>query len=477
MVLKLKRLFTIENLLLFSIIICPILDIVSFLFRKKFETNYSISTFLRPIIPMFVFVYLFFTNKGKTKKIGIIVLYMLYALIHIFLYYKMTVGCTFGSFVHEAQYIVNYSFMILNFYIFRSVFSYKYNNKLSFGVLISLGIYTVLIYLSIITKTSSTTYIEGIGYKGWFESGNSVSAILVLSTFIIMSFIMKIQDKKVKLMTMVILTLTGIYLALLIGTRVGLIGFILAVLCFIIAQLYEKICTKVTINKRNFIILLSILVLLIILIITAGSVTLKRRQHLRNMQSTIIDSSTGETSHLTGDLTVIRNKIVNNELEEGFMTDAQKKSILDLYDYAKKRNISNTNTRIQQLIYHCVLVKNQKNILLILFGNGYLINTNELVLEMELPAFLLNFGIIGFCLYILPFIMILFSALKVVVIRKNKIDTEYIMLLFTVILTYILSTLSGYTFFNSSCMIIIIVANVLLENKMKVIEEEKDCKK
>ena len=60
---------------------------------------------------------------------------------------------------------------------------------------------------------------------------------------------------------------------------------------------------------------------------------------------------------------------------------------------------------------------------------------------------------------------------------KNKIDTEYIMLLFTVILTYILSTLSGYTFFNSSCMIIIIVANVLLENKMKVIEEEKDCKK
>ena len=192
MVLKLKRLFTIENLLLFSIIICPILDIVSFLFRKKFETNYSISTFLRPIIPMFVFVYLFFKNKGKTKKIGIIVLYMLYALIHIFLYYKMTVGCTFGSFVHEAQYIVNYSFMILNFYIFRSVFSYKYNNKLSFGVLISLGIYTVLIYLSIITKTSSTTYIEGIGYKGWFESGNSVSAILVLSTFIIMSFIMKI---------------------------------------------------------------------------------------------------------------------------------------------------------------------------------------------------------------------------------------------------------------------------------------------
>ena len=477
MVLKLKKLLTIENLLLFSIIICPLLDIASFLFRKKFETNYSVSTFIRPIIPMVVFTYLFFKNKFKINKIGIIALYMLYAIIHIFLYYKMTVGCTFGSFIHEAQYIVNYSFMILNLYIFKNIFSYKYNAKLSYAVLISLGIYIVSIYISIITKTSSTTYIEGIGYKGWFESGNSISSILVLSTFIIMSFVMKIQNSKVKLITMIILALTGIYLVLLIGTRVGLIGFILAVLCFIIAQIYEKIRKKVSINKRNFIILLSILVFLIILIITAGSVTLKRRQHLRNMQSTIIDAATGEQSHLTGDLTAIRNKIVNNELEEGFMTDAQKKSILDLYDVAKKYNISNTNTRMQQLIYHCVLVKNQKNLLLILFGNGYLINTNELVLEMELPAFLLNFGVIGFCLYILPFIMILFSALNILVKRNKKIDTEFIMLLLTVTLTYILSTLSGYTFFNSSCMIIIIVSNVLLENKTKILEEEKDCKK
>ena len=104
-------------------------------------------------------------------------------------------------------------------------------------------------------------------------------------------------------------------------------------------------------------------------------------------------------SHLTGDLTVIRNKIINNELEDGFMTEQQKQSILDLYDLAKKYNVSNTDTRKQQLIYHIMLLKNQKNIVLILFGNGYLINTNELVWEMEFPAFLLNFGLIGFALY------------------------------------------------------------------------------
>ena len=40
----------IENILCAFIIICPILDIMSFLFRNKFNTNYSPSTFIRPII-------------------------------------------------------------------------------------------------------------------------------------------------------------------------------------------------------------------------------------------------------------------------------------------------------------------------------------------------------------------------------------------------------------------------------------------
>lgn len=49
---NLKNIITIENLLCFLIIICPILDAASFLFRNYFNTNISISTFIRPIIPI-----------------------------------------------------------------------------------------------------------------------------------------------------------------------------------------------------------------------------------------------------------------------------------------------------------------------------------------------------------------------------------------------------------------------------------------
>ena len=175
---------------------------------------------------------------------------------------------------------------------------------------------------------------------------------------------------------------------------------------------------------------------------------------------------------MTGDLTSIRNRIINNELEEGFMTEQQKQSILDLYDIAEKYNISNTSTRMQQLIYHCMLVRNQKNIVLILFGNGYLINTNELVWEMEFPAFLFNFGIIGFGLYMGPFIIIIAKACICLIKKIKNLDTEFIMLFLAVGLSFVLSTLSGYTFFNSSSMIIIIVANVLLNNKVKKLKEK-----
>lgn len=430
----------------------------------------------------------FLSGKNKVKTIGIVGIYAVYALIHLLIYKNLIRGCTFGTIIHEAQYIVNYSFMVLCLYVFCSVFSVtstQCNNTIvnseripkaiQKSLIVSLSIYIVSIYISIITNTSSTTYIEGIGYKGWFESGNSISAILVLSTFIVLSFIMKIRSKTARAYVVLILTLVGVFLMTLIGTRVGLIGFVVATLCFIIAQISEKIATKAGFSRKNFTILLTILLLLVIVVITAGSVTLKRRQHLKNMENTIIDESTGEVSHLTGDLTTIRNKIVNNELEENFMTEAQKQSIIDLYDTARKYNVSNTNTRMQQLIYHCMLIKNQKNPVLILFGNGYLTNTNELVWEMEFPAFIANFGIIGFALYMGPFLTILLKAIITVFKKFKRIDAEYTMLLLTVLLSFVLSTLSGYTFFNSSSMIIIIIANVLLTNKIKEVNSK--CEK
>ncbi|MBE5805367.1 MAG: hypothetical protein E7313_01400 [Clostridiales bacterium] len=470
----LKKINNIENLLLLFVIICPLLDVISFIFRKKFQTNISISTFIRPIIPIVVYIILFLKleQKDKKKNVAVIIIYLVYFLIHIYIYSKLQLKCSYGTIIHEAQYMVNYTFMILNLYLFIKIFNKNNYKKLQKVVLISMSIYIFSIYLSIITKTSSTTYIEGMGFKGWFESGNSISSILLLGVFIILSFILNLDKCKLRTYGFILLILIGVYMTTLIGTRVGLLGFILAIICFIIGEISVKLIQKSKINKKLFLILITSIFLVVILVIFSGSATIKRRKHLNYMETTIVDNSTGKVSNLTGDLTELRNKIINNQLEDNYMSIAQQKSILELYNYAQKYDISNTNTRMQQFIYHISLVKNQCNVVLILFGNGYLINTNELVWEMEFPAIIVNFGITGFVLYMLPFIIICLRALIKTIKNIKNINNQIVMLICASILSFVLSTLSGYTFFNSSSMIIIIIVNTLLRINIESIEHK-----
>ena len=188
---KLKKTFTIENVLCLFVILCPILDMVSFIFRNTFNTSLSPSTFVRPIIPIILIIIIFFKDKIKLKLILAGSIYAIYGIVHLLMFMVVKTGSSYSTVIHEAQYIINYSFMILNLFLFT--YTFKDTTKLKKSVLVALAIYIVSIYISIITKTSSSTYIEGMGYKGWFESGNSISSILILSLFIVLPMV---KEKK-----------------------------------------------------------------------------------------------------------------------------------------------------------------------------------------------------------------------------------------------------------------------------------------
>ena len=117
-----------------------------------------------------------------------------------------------------------------------------------------------------------------------------------------------------------------------------------------------------------------------------------------------------------------------------------------------------------------IRVKNQKNPIYILFGNGYVANFRELVMEMEVPAILYNFGIVGFILYLAPFMTISVYGIYKTVKNIKNIDSKNIMLILGCLFVFALSFFAGYVFFNSSNMMIIVVLNTLLINK---IEKEK----
>lgn len=456
----------IENILCTFIIICPILDIISFLFRNQFNTNYSPSTFIRPIISIVVIMYLFFKSDRKFKMVSIFsaLLYLIYAVIHLYLFEKVKTGSSYSNVIHEAQYLVNYSFMILNLFIYIHIFKNKDVGKLKLSVLWSACIYIISIYISIITKTSSHTYVlEEMGYKGWFESGNSIGAILILSMFIYIGYI---KNKKYRKIAIPILILNIIFLTTLIGTRVGLLGIICVLSLYAIVQVFVGIIKNKKIDKKILICVSIGVVAIGILVTIFGSATFERRKHLKEIENDIIDASLEDKSHITGDLLKIKNKIDDGTLEEGYMSESQKQSILDLYDTANKLNVTNNDQRMQQLIYNIALIKNQKNIGLLIFGNGYMANFRELVLEMEIPAFLFNFGILGFILYFVPFLVIFIYGCYIAIKNIRKVDDNYLMFLLGSGFTFALSFFSGYTFFNSSSMMLIVVMNTLLVNKI-----------
>ena len=242
-------------------------------------------------------------------------------------------------------------------------------------------------------------------------------------------------------------------------------GFVLVCITYIAIEASIAIKNKLKLNKKVIIVLSIISVVVIGVGVFAGSTTLQRRKHLESIENNIIDFSTGEASHIGGDILKFKQEIESGIEKEGKFSEAEKKSILELYEFANEHDVKNTDRRTQQLVYNLYLVKNQKNLPLILFGNGHLNNYGELILEMEIPAFLLNFGIIGFVLYFVPFLSIFIYGVYIFFKKFKQVDTEFMMYLIGCFVAFALSFFAGYTFFNSSTMMIIIVMNVLLINK------------
>ena len=96
---------------------------------------------------------------------------------------------------------------------------------------------------------------------------------------------------------------------------------------------------------------------------------------------------------------------------------------------------------------------------------------------MEIPAFLFNFGIIGFIIYFGPFLSLFIYYCYVGIKYIKKINYDFIFLLSGLLLSFVLSFLVGQLFFNSSAMIIITCINVLLFNKCNELKDKKEIKK
>lgn len=471
---KILKKITLENLLCLFIIICPILDSASFLFRNYFNTRLSISTIIRPIIPIIVITYIFIKDRIKTPLIFAGITYILYGIIHIYIFKYLQTESAYGNILRELQYIINYTFMIMNLFTYLYVFMFRKKceenniNKLKKAMLVSFTIYVTLMFVAIISGTSSHTYVEDkMGYKGWFESGNTIGAIMIITLFILLPMVKKENNVKTNLWLGIVILFSIIYMTILLGTRIGLFGTIIVFVVYIICKIVYELLHNKKISKIALGIVVSTFSLIVILIVFLGSTTLSRRKLLKDREDDIYDNMQQEVSHVTGDILNLVNKIRNNEVSESYMKKDVQQAIIDLYNFNTEHKVPYTNMRLTQLIYHMSLIKEQKSILLILFGNGYMNHYYELIFEMEVPAFLFNFGIYGFTIFFIPFLVIAVYGGIFAIKNMKKINIECVMSILSLWFSIIISFLSGYTFFNQSAATLIIAVCVIVIYEIK----------
>ena len=266
--------------------------------------------------------------------------------------------------------------------------------------------------------------------------------------------------------------LVGAYLTTLLGTRTGLFGFTIAILSYALLSIFCGLIHNKKINKKIIIAIVVAFLIIGISVIILGSKTIERRKQLQKEENTIYDDMTGQTAHVTGDLVNLVKQIKLGTLDTDYMSEEQQQAILDLYNIANEKKISNTNMRALQFIYHSELIKNQNNIPMLLFGNGYMAHFYEMIFEMEVPAFLYNFGVIGFFLYFMPFLLSAVYGLYFAIKKIKNISVEFAMQILGIWFAITISFLSGYTFFNSSTMMVIIILVVLIVDNIKNIEDE-----
>ena len=456
-----KKGFKIEYLIYLYIIISPFLDALSCMYREWFPNNtLSPLMIIRPIIPAILLIYIFF--KDKKTRIPLIIsgiVYVIYGIVHLLIFIHLLTCISYGNIFKEGLYVFNYTYMIYIMFIIMYFYKRKKLPWLKNALFYMLCSYLLLIYVSIITKTSLPTYVEGTGYRSYFVSGNSLCTVLLLLFSLFVSDLFK--DKKIK--NIIVFALLGLYLIFLVGTRTGMFGFILVFIAYIIIEVILAMKDKIKFDKKKIGLILIVLVVVGALLFKVGSKTLERRREMNEMVDDIVDINTGEIAHVTGDTTEFIYYIRHDSLREGDFNKAQIAAYEDMYKTCNKLKLKSNDFRRQQLIYNVYLVKNQHNLLYILFGNGHVNLYGEMILEMELPFIILNFGLLGFILYVCPLLYWLIKGIKYD--NKKYKDSTYYMSLFGILLAFGLSCIAGYVLYSSTCALVMICMLGLLRKQ------------
>ena len=413
----------IVNIMYLFILLQPLLDIATSLMTRFLDIRISIGILVRGLLFICSVIYILFLSKSKYKKISTI--YLIILGIYSLLYFltKISIFSNLSFVITEIIYMFKYFYtLVLLLVLFNLFDEFKTNNRKIFKLLqIELFLYCLSIVLANITGTAFGTYVGGLGNTGWFYAGNEIGIIVALLFPLL--FLLVNKSNSFSILFYIIPIVLGIEI---IGTKTSMLGLLLPTLIFLFYYLIRIRKGKV----KQFVMTL---VILVVIVISSPNLPV-----IQNIKNSIYRFEYRE------------EKV---DLDEDYSDEIVSSVILSDRDYFSKK--------VHKIYADAGIVDK-------LFGVGFVdrpeINDKNIVklIEMDFHEIFYRYGIIGFIIYICPFIIISLYVLKLCINNKFRLNMKQLTLGYISYIGLAIATIVGHTLGAPAVIFYVDLAFVLL---------------
>ena len=400
-----------NSILLIFILLQPILDVITGIGIHVWHTNITIGIIVRMLFLVFILYSVVFVYKRKKSLIFYAIL-VIYGIPYMagMLIYKDGVGL-----FSEIQGLCRVFYFPV---LLISLYSIKDEIKISkMTLMVVLTTYLVCILVPNCLNLGFKTYeITKAGTLGFFNSANEISGIISILTPIM---ILILVNKKKILLTLII-GLIYLYVILTIGTKTPLLSLGITISFTYLWFIHQEIKLKRV--KR-----VAISIILLIIFIAGMIIILPKTNFYKNIET-----------HL-------------EFLEVDNITEVfQDKKLIDHFIFSERLTFLENRYKDYR----------EENGYLQLFGIGYLKDGNDTkAIEMDYFDIYYSHGMVGFIIYFGIYGYFFYLIMK----NRKKLDFTQYMLYISIVLSVLLSFITGHIITAPAVSILLIVLLLLLE--------------
>jgi len=436
-----------DKIIKYSILFFPLLDIVTSIMTYN-GMSVSIGIVVKALYLVLIYLYFLFGKAVDKKDKILLILFSIFMLLNI----ANNINSLWPNLNMEyLKLIIKFSYFIILALFFRA-----YLSKKDYDITIlktPIKIILISIFLAILTGTCIPSYLNiyKVGVAGWFYSANELGGLLVmLYPISLYLFFNHETSRKIDYLYVLIHALA----LLLLGTKVGLLGFIAISVIYI---LYRLIFIKKYSYKNG-------LLLTIVMLVVAGILW----NHLPCIKNTSEKYNLVINDYIPNDPTM-ENEVDTEELMNEMVYSGRHTFLEDL-----KTTKQNVDKNLEE---NEIAEKNhsRKKIADDYLGYMYLTNGNLLLIERDFHDIFFFYGKIGLLFLVLILISPIIFNIKY--LFKKFFDFRVDILILSLMLVVGVAFISGHTFISPMVSFYIAVVlgilNVEIKNDVKSSERKK----